>query len=84
MSNYDKYSGFQVKSSDTWTEFHKQEFDVKPFGDYDVEIKIECCGVCSSDVHTITGGWGNQPFPLAVGHGKQTLPAPLLRQLCLC
>jgi alcohol dehydrogenase (NADP+) len=25
--------------------------------------------VCGSDVHTINGGWGEQKFPLAVGHG---------------
>lgn len=82
MSGYDKYTGFQVNSADTYTTFHKQEFDVKPFEDHDVEIKIEACGVCSSDVHTISGGWGDQKFPLAVGHGKQQptaytpLPAP--------
>ncbi|KAI0425923.1 NADP-dependent alcohol dehydrogenase-like protein [Xylaria sp. FL1042] len=57
-----------IHSPDTWTTFHKNKFDVKPFGDHDVEVKIECCGVCSSDVHTITGGWGEQKFPLAVGH----------------
>ncbi|KAJ2983094.1 hypothetical protein NUW58_g6309 [Xylaria curta] len=68
MSKYDQYTGFQVHSPDTWTTFHKNKFDVKPFGDHDVEIKIECCGVCSSDVHTISGGWGEQKFPLAVGH----------------
>ncbi|KAH8673547.1 alcohol dehydrogenase-like protein [Xylariales sp. PMI_506] len=68
MSQFDKYTGFQVKSPETWTEFHKQEFDVKPFGDHDVEIQIEACGVCSSDIHTISGGWGDQHFPLAVGH----------------
>lgn len=68
MSKYDQYTGFQVHSADTWTTFHKNKFDVKPFGDHDVEVKIECCGVCSSDVHTISGGWGDQKFPLAVGH----------------
>ncbi|KAI0405380.1 GroES-like protein [Xylaria palmicola] len=68
MSKYDQYTGFQVHSPDTWTTFHKNKFDVKPFGDHDVEVKIECCGVCSSDVHTVTGGWGDQKFPLAVGH----------------
>jgi alcohol dehydrogenase (NADP+) len=70
MPQYDKYTGFQVQSPDTWTEFHKNEFVVKPFGDYDVEIKIEACGVCSSDIHTVSGGWGDQHFPLAVGHGN--------------
>lgn len=66
----EKFSGFQVKSAETWQEFHKQEFDPKPFGDYDIDIKIECCGVCSSDVHTVRGDWGAQPYPLAVGHGE--------------
>ncbi|OTA66513.1 GroES-like protein [Hypoxylon sp. EC38] len=68
MSKYDQYEGFQVESPETWTQFRKNKFDTKPFGDHDVEIKIECCGVCSSDVHTISGGWGAQHFPLAVGH----------------
>ena len=74
MSQYDQYTGFQVHSPDTWTTFHKNKFDVKPFGDHDVEVKIECCGVCSSDVHTVSGGWGEQHFPLAVGHGTHSFP----------
>lgn len=28
----------------------------------------DCCGVCGSDVHSITGGWGEIPLPLCVGH----------------
>ncbi|OOQ84665.1 NADP-dependent alcohol dehydrogenase 6 [Penicillium brasilianum] len=34
----------------------------------DVEIAIEACGVCGSDVHTLTGGWGQAKFPVCVGH----------------
>ncbi|KAF5858520.1 hypothetical protein ETB97_004316 [Aspergillus alliaceus] len=60
--------GFQVDGSDTYTDFHKRFFKLKPFGDYDVDIKIEACGVCGSDLHTISGGWGEQRFPLCVGH----------------
>lgn len=45
-----------------------RQFKPKKFGDNDVDIKIECCGVCGSDVHTITGGWGDAPTPIAVGH----------------
>lgn len=44
------------------------QFKPKKFGDNDVDIKIECCGVCGSDVHTITGGWGDAPTPICVGH----------------
>ncbi|KAK3903182.1 NADP-dependent alcohol dehydrogenase [Staphylotrichum tortipilum] len=64
----EQFTGFQVNGPDTWLEFHKNEFQPKPFGDYDVDIKIECCGVCGSDVHTLNGGWGEQKYPLAVGH----------------
>lgn len=46
--------GFQVDGPSI-TEFHKRFFKLKPFGDYDVDVKIEACGVCGSDVHTISG-----------------------------
>ena len=44
------------------------QFKPKKFGANDVDIKIECCGVCGSDVHSITGGWGEVPLPICVGH----------------
>ena len=69
MSYPEKFTGFQVNGPDTWLDFHKNEFQPKPFGDYDIDVKVECCGVCGSDVHTISGGWGEKNFPLAVGHG---------------
>ncbi|KAJ1548133.1 hypothetical protein HK096_004061 [Nowakowskiella sp. JEL0078] len=53
----------------------KPGIDVKPhsyaakkFEDYDVEIKISHCGVCGSDIHTATGGWGEIKYPQVVGH----------------
>jgi len=60
--------GFMVTDSKTWSTFHKQEFKLKPFEDHDIDIAIDACGVCGSDVHTITGGWGEAPLPLCVGH----------------
>jgi alcohol dehydrogenase (NADP+) len=44
------------------------QFKPKKFGPNDVDVKIECCGVCGSDVHFITGGWGEVPLPICVGH----------------
>jgi len=46
----------------------RSQFKPKRFGDHDVDIKVECCGVCGSDVHSIDGGWGTVPLPLCVGH----------------
>ena len=34
----------------------------------DVEIAIEFCGLCHSDVHATRGEWGTQHYPLVPGH----------------
>jgi uncharacterized zinc-type alcohol dehydrogenase-like protein len=36
--------------------------------DDDVEIAIEFCGLCHSDVHATRGEWGAQKYPLVPGH----------------
>lgn len=64
----EKFDGFRVKSDKTWDQFERQQWKPKQWEETDIDIEIECCGVCGSDVHTITGGWGDAPFPLAVGH----------------
>jgi len=62
--------GFCVTDHAKWSDFTLTEYELKPFEDYDIDVKIEACGVCGSDVHTITGGWGDvsKNFPLCVGH----------------
>lgn len=37
-------------------------------GAHDVEIAIEFCGLCHSDVHTIRSEWGSTKYPLVPGH----------------
>jgi alcohol dehydrogenase (NADP+) len=44
------------------------QFKPKPFTSRDIDIQVEACGVCGSDVHTLTGGWGQAHLPLCVGH----------------
>ncbi|BCW67664.1 zinc-binding dehydrogenase [Arthrobacter sp. NicSoilB4] len=34
----------------------------------DVEIDIEFCGLCHSDVHATRGEWGTQTYPMVPGH----------------
>ncbi|MET1021432.1 MAG: NAD(P)-dependent alcohol dehydrogenase [Arthrobacter sp.] len=36
--------------------------------EHDVEIDIEFCGLCHSDVHATRGEWGIQNYPLVPGH----------------
>ena len=37
-------------------------------GARDVLIAIEYAGICHSDIHTVNGDWGPQPFPVVPGH----------------
>ncbi len=37
-------------------------------GPDDVLIQIEWAGICHSDIHTVNGDWGPQPFPVVPGH----------------
>lgn len=68
MGYPDTFEGFCVAGPKTWSDFQKQELTPKPFGPDDIDVQIEACGVCGSDVHTITGGWGDFEGPLCVGH----------------
>ncbi|MFB9073127.1 NAD(P)-dependent alcohol dehydrogenase [Citricoccus parietis] len=40
----------------------------RPVGPHDVRIDIHWSGICHSDIHTVQGDWGPQPYPLTVGH----------------
>lgn len=33
------------------------DFQPKPFEEFDIDIEVEYCGVCGSDLHTLSGGW---------------------------
>ena len=45
------------------------QFKPKALEPYDIDIKVQACGVCGSDLHAITNGWGmDMPMPLCVGH----------------
>ncbi|GAA4055865.1 NAD(P)-dependent alcohol dehydrogenase [Actinomadura miaoliensis] len=37
-------------------------------GPNDVLIEIKYAGICHSDIHTVNGDWGSQPYPLVPGH----------------
>jgi len=68
--------GYAIKDPKNWTNFQVVDFELKTPEDDDVDIEIECCGVCGSDVHTISGGWGEFAVPFVIpGHeivGKVT------------
>ncbi|BGP50081.1 Alcohol dehydrogenase [Rhodotorula kratochvilovae] len=63
-----QFRGYAVKDTSKWTEF--EVIDFEPMGERDdtLDIEVKRCAICSSDVHTITGGWGDINLPLVSGH----------------
>jgi len=44
-------------------------------GAQDVQIQIEFCGVCHTDIHMVRDDWGGSNYPVVPGHevvGKVT------------
>jgi uncharacterized zinc-type alcohol dehydrogenase-like protein len=63
---YMKTIGYAAHSSDAHMEpYH---FERRALRDNDVAIEILYSGVCHSDLHTVNGDWGPQPYPLVPGH----------------
>ncbi len=52
-------------AKDDLVPFHFERRDLR---ENDVAIEILYSGVCHSDLHTIKGDWGEQPYPLIPGH----------------
>lgn len=44
------------------------EYDPGPLRDSDVEIQIEHCGICHSDLSMLNNEWGMSTYPLVPGH----------------
>jgi uncharacterized zinc-type alcohol dehydrogenase-like protein len=45
-----------------------ETIDYAPLGDEEVEIIVENCGLCHSDVSVLTNEWGISQFPTVLGH----------------
>ncbi|KFZ39187.1 hydroxyacid dehydrogenase [Shewanella mangrovi] len=61
-----KTVGYAAHSADA--ELVPYHFERRDLRSNDVAIEILYCGVCHSDLHTVNGDWGPQPYPLVPGH----------------
>jgi len=67
MSN-DHFKGYVAHDKDCIGKLKYEPFQPKNWTEDDVEIKIHYCGICASDLHTLTSGWGPTNYPVVVGH----------------
>ncbi|BFZ65287.1 hypothetical protein YB2330_006452 [Saitoella coloradoensis] len=69
MSTTDyKFEGWVGHDKDSVGNLKFGTFEPKTWTEDDVDIKIEFCGICSSDLHTLRSGWGPTDYPQVVGH----------------
>ena len=45
-----------------------QDIDLGPLGTEDVEVAVEHCGLCHSDVSVLNNDWGISQYPAVLGH----------------
>jgi alcohol/geraniol dehydrogenase (NADP+) len=56
-----------------------ENVDLGPLGAEDVEVAVEHCGLCHSDVSVLNNDWGNSQYPAILGHeviGRVTAVGP--------
>jgi uncharacterized zinc-type alcohol dehydrogenase-like protein len=60
------------------------EFSPKPLGDEEVEVAVDYCGICHSDLSMIQNAWGMTQFPIVPGHeisGRVVAAGPKAKNL---
>jgi uncharacterized zinc-type alcohol dehydrogenase-like protein len=56
-----------------------ETIDLGPLGAEDVEVAVEHCGLCHSDLSALNNDWGNSQYPAILGHevvGRVTAVGP--------
>ena len=46
----------------------RQEIELGPLGDDEVEVQVEHCGMCHSDLSMLDNDWRNTRYPFVPGH----------------
>ena len=44
------------------------QYDPGPIGRDEVEVRVEFCGICHSDISMLDNDWGMTEFPFVPGH----------------
>jgi uncharacterized zinc-type alcohol dehydrogenase-like protein len=65
-------------------ELHKGDVELGPLGDDQVEIAVESCGLCHSDLSMLNNEWGISNYPFVPGHevvGKVVAAGPQAKRV---
>ena len=57
----------------------RQQVELGPLGAEEVEVQVEHCGLCHSDISVLNNDWGITQYPAILGHevvGRVTAAGP--------
>ena len=63
MATIDAWVATAAKSK-----LQRQKVDLGPLGPDDVEVQVEHCGLCHSDLSVLNNEWGVSTYPAVLGH----------------
>lgn len=64
----EEFQGIGIVDKEDWLHPKRVSFKPKEFTPNSVDIKIECCGCCGSDIHCAKSDWFELPHGQVVGH----------------
>ncbi|KAI8139138.1 chaperonin 10-like protein [Fennellomyces sp. T-0311] len=68
MTVLDQFTGYAALKPLDGPQLESLTFDARPLEEDEVEISVQACGICGSDIHQLTNGWRRATFPLIPGH----------------
>ncbi|KAI5798465.1 chaperonin 10-like protein [Pyronema domesticum] len=68
MSVPEQFTGYAAFDAENWADLRLHKFTPKPFDAYDIDIKVDYCGICGSDLHVLRSGWSPTIYPVVPGH----------------
>jgi alcohol dehydrogenase (NADP+) len=67
-----KFQGWLGKDKDVKGKMQWGDFEPKKWSEDDVDIEISHCGICGSDLHMLSSGWGPTPYRTYLPHLPHT------------
>ncbi|SCU93794.1 LADA_0G04940g1_1 [Lachancea dasiensis] len=59
MSYPEQFQGFAINNPKDWATPKLTSYQPKNFGAHDVDIEVECCGICASELFALQNGWSH-------------------------
>ncbi|KAH3901728.1 NAD(P)-dependent alcohol dehydrogenase SCDLUD_001501 [Saccharomycodes ludwigii] len=61
--NYpEEFKGFAITDPKDWANPKLTSYQPKKLDDYDIDIEIECCGICASELFSLKNEWADGPL----------------------